>query len=255
MKIAIVQSDLFWERPEDNRIQLQEYIRTLEDVVDMIVLPEMFSTGFTMNPVKVSEEMDGETITWMKSLAKEKNAALVGSLIIRENENYYNRLLFIHPSGKVESYDKRHLFTLAGEDQVYSRGTGRVIITYRGFNICPLICYDLRFPVFSRNTDCFDILLYVASWPEARITAWDSLLKARAIENQCYVIAVNRVGIDGKQIRYNGHSQVINALGDYLLNPNEETGVFVVNLVKEELVSTREKFDFLADRDSFILSE
>jgi omega-amidase len=253
MKIVLIQSSLFWENPEKNRNAFETKINTIADPVDLIVLPEMFTTGFTMKPNVVAETMEGETVIWLISLAKAKNTAITGSLVIAENGNFYNRLLFVFPSGEIQFYDKKHLFTLAGEDKVYTSGNQKMIIEYKGWKICPLVCYDLRFPVFSRNTEEYDVLIYVASWPKIRINAWDALLKARAIENMSYTIGVNRIGEDDNNFQYNGHTQVVNFLGDYLLEPIEIKGVFIVELNKAELLLTRKKLDFLSDRDSFVL--
>jgi omega-amidase len=255
MKIAIIQSNIAWEDPETNRFAFRDKINEIEEDVDLIVLPEMFSSGFTMNPTNVAESMDGETVFWLKSIAKNKNCGIVGSVVIKENENYFNRCLFVFPSGEVNSYDKRHLFTLAGEDLKYKAGKSKTIVHFRGFKICPLICYDLRFPVFSRNAEAYDLLLFVANWPETRINAWDILLRARAVENQCFTIGVNRIGSDQNQLTYNGHSQAVDFSGNYLLEPQKDEGVFIINLDKNEMLQTREKLDFLSDRDSFTLSE
>lgn len=251
MKIALIQSSLVWENPVANRINFEEKINTINEAVDLIVLPEMFTTGFTMNPSAVAETMQGETVLWMQSLAKAKNSAIAGSIVIQENHNFYNRLLFVFPSGKLQFYDKRHLFTLAGEDKVYASGESRLIVDYLGWKICPLVCYDLRFPVFSRNTENYDLLLYIASWPERRINAWDSLLKARAIENMSYTVGVNRVGVDNNGHRYSGHSQVLDCLGDYLSPPNESENIFIVELGKQKMISARQKLGFLDDKDCF----
>lgn len=253
MKIALIQSSLFWENPKANRNHFEVKINALTEKVDLIVLPEMFSTGFTMNPEAVFETMQGETIQWMQSLAKAKNTAITGSLVIKENGNFYNRLVFIYPSGEIQFYDKRHLFTLAGEDKVYTFGKEKLIVEYQGWKICPLICYDLRFPVFARNTENYDILIYVANWPKSRIQAWDILLKARSVENLCYTIGLNRVGFDDNNFEYNGHSQAVDFLGNSLLEPQETEGVFIVELNKDKLVETRNKFGFLNDRDAFEL--
>jgi omega-amidase len=253
MRIALIQTILFWENPIANRNHFEEKINTIPESIDLIVLPEMFSTGFTMNPKDVAETMEGETITWLIHLAKAKNTAITGSLVIRENDNFYNRLVFVFPSGEIQFYDKRHLFTLAGEEEIYTAGHNKLIIEYKGWKICPLICYDLRFPVFARNVEEYDVLIYVANWPEIRINAWDALLKARAIENMCYTIGVNRIGKDDNNFNHNGHSQVIDFLGNYILEPVEIKGVFIVELNKEELISARKKFNFLNDRDSFVL--
>jgi omega-amidase len=253
MKIALIQSSLFWEDPKKNRNAFEEKINTVSEGLDLIVLPEMFTSGFTMNPSVVAETMQGETVIWLTSLAKAKNIAIMGSLVIVENGNFYNRLLFVFPSGEIQFYDKKHLFTLAGEDKVYTSGSQKLIIEYKGWKICPLVCYDLRFPVFSRNVEEYDLLIYVASWPKTRINAWDALLKARAIENMSYAIGVNRIGEDNNNFQYNGHSQVVNFLGDYLLEPIETKGVFIVELNKAELLLTRKKLDFLSDQDPFVL--
>lgn len=253
MKVALIQTKLIWENPQANRNHFEEKINAITAKVDLIVLPEMFSTGFSMNPIEVAESMQGETVTLMQSLAKAKNSAITGSLIIKENDNYYNRLVFVFSSGELQFYDKRHLFSLAGEDKVYTAGNQKLIVDYLGWKICPLVCYDLRFPVFSRNVEEYDVLLYVANWPKVRINAWDVLLKARAIENISYAIGVNRTGLDNNNFEYNGHSQAVDFLGDYILEPQENEGVFIVELNKEKLLETRKKLGFLNDRDSFEL--
>lgn len=253
MKLALIQSSLSWENPKANRDHLGEKINAISENIDLIVLPEMFSTGFTMNPETVFETMEGETILWLQSLAKAKNTAITGSLVIKENNNFYNRLVFVFPSEEIQFYDKRHLFTLTYEDEFYTAGVEKLIVEYKGWKICPLICYDLRFPVFSRNTENYDLLIYVANWPKTRINAWDALLKARAIENMSYTIGVNRIGEDDNGFQYNGHSQVVDFLGDYLLEPVETKGVFIVELNKAELLLARKKFNFLNDQDSFVL--
>jgi predicted amidohydrolase len=212
-----------------------------------------------MNPSVVAETMQGKTVLWMQSLAKAKKSAITGSLIIKENDNFYNRLVFVFPSGEIQFYDKRHLFSLAGEDKVYTSGKEKLIIEYKGWKICPLICYDLRFPVFSRNAEEYDVLIYVANWPKPRINAWDILLKARSVENMCYTIGVNRIGFDkpvrrGKNnLEYTGHSQAVDFIGNYIIEPQENEGVFITELNKEKLLQTRKKFNFLNDRDRFEL--
>jgi omega-amidase len=251
MKVALIQSALIWENAEANRAYFEERINTIAEDVNLVVLPEMFTTGFTMQPAKVAETMNGETVLWMQSLAKAKNAAITGSVVIEEEANFYNRMLFVFPSGEIQHYDKRHLFTLAGEDKVYSRGTQKLIIEYLGWRICPFVCYDLRFPVFSRNVENYDLLIYVASWPKTRIKAWDTLLAARAIENMSCVIAVNRIGADANRYEYSGHSQVIDCLGEQLIAPQESEGVFITTLDQSKLIETRKKLNFLNDKDSF----
>ena len=251
MKIALLQTALSWENPKENRIHLEEKIHSISEVVDLIVLPEMFTSGFTMHPQNCAETMQGTTISWLQNLAKEKNAAITGSLIIEENGNYYNRLVFVFPSGEIQHYDKRHLFTLAGEDKTYTAGTKKLIVEYKGFKICPLICYDLRFPVFSRNTEEYDVLIYVANWPKPRVNAWDILLKSRAVENMSYVIGVNRVGLDNNNHEYVGHSQAIDFLGNNILGPQETEEIFIVTLDKDVMLETRKKLNFLNDKDNF----
>ena len=253
MKVALIQSQLSWENPITNRNYFEEKINAITEKVDLIVLPEMFSTGFTMNPNDVAETIQGETILLLQSLAKVKNSAITGSLIIKEKNNFYNRLVFVFPSGEMKFYDKRHLFTLAGEDKVYIKGNQKLIVDYLGWKICPLVCYDLRFPVFSRNVDDYDVLIYVANWPKTRINAWDILLQARSVENMCYTIGVNRIGFDNNNFEYIGHSQVVDFLGNYMLESQETEDVFIVELNKEKLHETRRKFGFLNDKDSFEL--
>lgn len=253
MKVALIQSSLFWENPKANRNYFEEKINNIAGKVDLIVLPEMFTTGFTMNAKNLAETMQGETIFWMQSLAKAQNSAITGSLIIKENNNFYNRLVFVFPSGEIQFYNKRHLFSLVGEDKIYTSGNQKWIIEYQGWKICPLICYDLRFPVFSRNTENYDLLIYLANWPKVRINAWDILLKARAVENLCYTIGVNRIGFDTNNFEHNGHSQAIDFFGNYVLEPQDTESVFTVELNKEKLLETRKKLGFLGDSDAFDL--
>jgi predicted amidohydrolase len=258
LQAALIQTDIAWENPEKNRLLLAEKIAALPSNTDLIVLPEMFSTGFSMQPASVAEPMDGTTLAWMKTQAKEKNAAITGSIVIKEGStepSYHNRLLFVYPNGEVAYYDKKHSFTLAGEEKVYTAGNERKVIKYKGWRICPLICYDLRFPVWSRNTEHYDLLLYVASWPTIRVQAWDSLLKARAIENLSYTIGVNRIGLDGNNFDYSGNSACYNALGDQLAYDNSGTATtLLVALDKNSQDELRKKLNFLADRDAFTLT-
>ncbi|WP_284651139.1 nitrilase family protein [Flavobacterium terrisoli] len=253
MKVALVQTSLTWENPTENRSHLSQKINGFLEEVDLIVLPEMFSSGFTMNLKTIAETMDGETVSWLQHLAKAKDCAITGSLVIEENGNYYNRLVFVFPNGDIKTYDKRHLFTLAGEDKVYTAGKEKLIVDYKGFKICPLICYDLRFPVFARNVENYDLLIYVANWPKPRVNAWDILLKARAVENMSYAIGVNRIGSDNNNLEYVGHSQAVDFLGNYLIEPNENESVSIVTLDKEKLLETRGKLAFLDDKDKFEL--
>ncbi|MBP0904804.1 amidohydrolase [Mariniflexile gromovii] len=254
LKVALIQSNLVWENPKQNRKNFEEKMESISNGVDVIVLPEMFSTGFTMKPEQVAETMDGKTVVWMQNQALKTGAAIVGSLVISEAGNYYNRLLFVEPSGNITIYDKRHTFTLAGEDKVYTAGKQKVIIDYKGWKICPMVCYDLRFPVWARNVENYDVLLYVANWPKARILAWDTLLKARAIENMSYVVGVNRVGLDGTQIEYSGNSAVYDVLGTDIsaIRPNKEQ-IDVVSLERNHINFYRNKLKFLDDKDAFSL--
>jgi predicted amidohydrolase len=252
LKIALIQSDLVWENPEHNRENFTQKIENISEEVDLIILPEMFATGFTMNAEKVAESMDGDTVSWMQTMARNVNTAVVGSLVIKENGNYYNRLLFVEASGYISTYNKRHTFTLVGENKVYTAGTEKVIINYKGWKICPLVCYDLRFPVWSRNIADYDILLYVANWPKPRVSAWDILLKARAIENMSYCIGVNRVGVDGVNSEYSGHSACYDVLGNVMtcFEPFKEQ-IEIVVLEKRHIEAYRNKLKFLDDRDAF----
>tara|TARA_R110000868_G_scaffold37619_1_gene132824 strand:- start:4579 stop:5358 length:780 start_codon:yes stop_codon:yes gene_type:complete len=252
--IALVQTDLIWENPKQNQKNIAEKIESIIQQVDIIVLPEMFTTGFTMNAKSVAESMDGKTLSWMQKTALKTNAAIVGSLIILEENNYFNRLVFVEPSGRIQTYDKRHTFTLAKEDTVYAAGAKRLIIEYKGWKICPLVCYDLRFPVWARNTEDYDVLMYVANWPKPRILAWDTLLKARAIENMSYCIGVNRVGLDEPQNEYCGHSAAYDILGNELtaFKPNREQ-IEMVTLERNHINFYRNKLKFLDDRDTFTI--
>lgn len=253
MKVALFQTKLAWENPQVNRKFIEEYFLNEDESFDLFVLPEMFTSGFTMQPQNVAESMDGPTMTWLKELAMQKKSAITGSLVIKENDKFYNRMVFVFPSGNVEYYNKRHLFALAGEDKAYTKGEDKVIVKYNNWNICLQICYDLRFPVFARNTENYDLLLYVANWPKPRINAWDTLLKARAIENMCYTIGVNRIGEDANHLEYPGHSQVLDYLGNTIVDCQDGNGIFVFELDKNKQLETRQKLNFLNDRDSFTL--
>lgn len=252
LKLALVQANLVWESKKQNLQHLRQLV--LDNLgADVYILPEMFSTGFSMNAQALGEEETGPTVVWMHDLAKESQAVIVGSLIIKESGNYYNRLFWVQPDGKMHTYNKRHLFTLANEEKTYTAGTKKVIISYKGWRILPLVCYDLRFPVWSRNVDsAYDLLIYVANWPERRASHWQKLLPARAIENLSYVVGVNRVGEDGKQINHSGNSVVINPLGEQIAKLAEaEEGVILQTIYLHEVQETRQKFNFLNDADSF----
>ncbi|WP_310560094.1 nitrilase family protein [Flavobacterium sp.] len=249
MKIALIQANLIWENPAENRKIFEQKINSISENIDLIVLPEMFNSGFTMNPEIVSETMNGETIQLLKKLANTKNCAITGSLVILENSNFYNRMVFVFPDANVEYYDKKHLFTLAGEDKVYTSGNEKTIVEFRDFKICLQVCYDLRFPTFARNKEDYDLLIYVANWPKTRVNAWDILLKARSVENMCFTIGVNRVGTDNNNLEYVGHSQAIDFLGNSIIEPQKTEGIFIANLDKTEMILTRNKLTFLNDRD------
>ena len=251
MKIALFQTKLIWENPNENRNLIQQHIDSFKEEYHLLVLPEMFTSGFTMHPENVAETMNGETMNWLKLNAKQKNCAITGSLVIVENGNYFNRMVFVFPNGNVEYYNKRHLFTLAGEDKVYQKGQEKVIVSYNNWKICLQVCYDLRFPAFARNQEEYDLLVYVANWPKPRINAWNTLLKARAIENMCYSVGVNRIGEDSNNLEYIGSSQVSDYLGNELLNAAANQGLFLVEIKKEIMLETRKKLNFLNDRDTF----
>ncbi len=253
LQISIIQADLIWEHPERNREQFTTFINNIPQDTQLVVLPEMFTTGFSMTPEPLAETMDGTTLQWMINLAAQKKIAICGSLIIKENGNFYNRFLFVEPEGNVTSYDKRHRFMMAGEGEKYTAGKEQVVIDYLGWKIFPQICYDLRFPVFSRNTADYDLIIFVANWPETRVAAWDTLLKARAIENMSYCVGVNRIGTDGSQLKYTGHSGIYNELGETHIFAKAEEGIFTTTLSKSQMLATREKLPFLRDKDRFTL--
>lgn len=254
LNVTLIQTTLFWEDKSANLQMFDDYFQDINES-DLIVLPEMFTTGFSMNPKDHAESMDGPTVSWMKNWSRQLNAAIVGSIIIKEKGHYFNRLLFVFPHGEIETYDKRHLFSLAGEEKFYSSGKDKRVVDFKGWKICPLICYDLRFPVWARNVEAYDLLLYVANWPARRKEAWQTLLKARAIENQSFVLGVNRVGPDGNNIDHSGNSIVHDPLGNDLSQMREsESQVFQITLSKNDLQEVRNKFSFLADRDTFSIT-
>ena len=252
LNIIVIQSSIVWEKPAANLEYFDQQISKLPSTVDLVILPEMFTTGFSMNPISIAETIEGPTVKWMVITAKIYSMAIVGSVVIKENDQYFNRLFFVHPNGHIETYDKRHLFTLAKENDQYTSGNERLIVLYKVWRICPLICYDLRFPVWSRNTNEYDLLVYVANWPSIRIHAWDTLLIARAIENMSYCIGVNRVGKDENGYEYNGHTAIYNFLGEKLSRTIEgKENILQCVVSKNELQKIRQKLNFLEDQDAF----
>lgn len=252
LKLALIQATLQWENPKANLLSFEEMLQQVSQDADLIILPEMFSTGFTMTPQNLSSAEGEYALTWMQKQAAQYNAMILGSLVWPLGEGQFtNRLFAVTPSGEFQYYDKRHCFTLAGEDEVYQAGNKHLILEWRGFKICPLICYDLRFPVWSRNTFYYDLLVYVANWPAPRINAWDALLKARAIENMAYCAGVNRVGKDENNHQYPGHSSLFDPLGKSLVYLEEKSGVIEAVIRKKEVVENRSKLRFLEDRDRF----
>ena len=268
--VTIIQTNLHWEDKEANLAMLEKKIRGIEEKTMLVILPEMFSTGFSMRPEAMAEKMDGRTVQWMKKIAAEKKIILTGSVIIEDQGQYYNRLVWMLPNGQYGVYDKRHRFAYAGEDEHYAAGNKRLIASVNGWKVNLLICYDLRFPVWARqhpdavessiasansanpDTDLeYDVLVYVANWPERRVHAWKTLLQARAIENQSYVIGVNRVGDDGNNIHYSGESMIIDPLGEVLYTKANAEDVFTFTLSEDRLKEVRTKFPFWKDADDF----
>ena len=274
LSITVIQTNLHWEDKAANLQMLEEKIHSIKEKTEIVVLPEMFTTGFSMKPETLAETMEDETVQWMKRMAAERKIILTGSVIIEEGGNFYNRLIWMLPNGQYGVYDKRHRFAFAGEDDHYTAGTKRLIASVKGWKINLLVCYDLRFPVWARqqpgnvstslNIETgrpfdsaqdlqpeYDILIYVANWPERRILAWKTLLQARAIENQCYVVGANRVGDDANNIHYNGESMIVDPMGEVLYTKKGHEDIFTVTLDKTHLQAVREKLPFLKDADSF----
>jgi omega-amidase len=265
LRITTVQSNLFWEDKEANLKMFEEKINAVKEKMEVVILPEMFSTGFSMKPSLLAEKMDGASVSWMRNISSLKKIILTGSLIIEENGNYYNRLIWMQPNGEYGYYDKRHLFGYAGEDEQYTSGTKRLIASVKGWKINIQVCYDLRFPVWARqafplveeqvtnDAPEYDVLVYVANWPDRRAHAWKTLLQARAIENQCYVVGVNRVGNDGNDIYHSGHTMVIDAMGEVIYSVLDKEEVNTRELSMEKLVEIRERLPFLKDADPFMM--
>ena len=256
--ITTIQTNLFWEDKQANLAMLEDKIASIGKT-ELVVLPEMFSTGFSMQPERLAETMDGETMEWLKKVAIKNRIIITGSLIIAENGHFYNRLIWMLPNGEYGFYDKRHLFAYGNEHLHYESGNKRLIASVKGFKVNLQVCYDLRFPVWARQNPAnsgveYDLLIYVANWPERRSMAWKTLLQARAIENQCYVIGVNRVGDDGNKIHHTGDSMVVDAMGEILYHKKDEEDIFTITLDKKHLETIRTKLPFLKDADRFIIT-
>lgn len=263
LSLTTIQTNLFWEDKTANLKMFESKIDSITAKTEIIILPEMFSTGFSMTPQKLAEKMDGETIQWMSDIAAKKKIVLTGSVVIEDGGHYFNRLVWMLPNGKYGWYDKRHLFAFAGENNFYTRGEKRLIASVKGWKINLQVCYDLRFPVWVRQQNLedesaddkkmpeYDLIIYVANWPQCRNHAWKTLLQARAIENQCYVAGVNRVGNDGNNINHSGDSMIVNALGEILYTKADEEDIHTITLQKEHLTEIRNKFPFWKDADDF----
>jgi predicted amidohydrolase len=256
LKVTTFQAYLFWENIDKNLSNLALRLTSLRLKTDLIVLPEMFNTGFTMNVEKCSETMSGPTMQWMHEQAIKYECVVTGSLIIEEGGNYFNRLIWMRPDGTYDKYDKHHLFSLEKEDTVFTPGREKIIVELKGWKICPMICYDLRFPVWSRIVDKnYDVLLYIASWPDSRIDHWQKLIPARAIENQSFVIGVNRVGYDGNEVYHPGGSMCISPFGDVIYYKPENEDLFTFTIYPNDLTENREKYRFLDDDDKFTIEQ
>jgi omega-amidase len=261
LTFTLIQTQLHWEDKAANLKMLEEKINSIKQKTEIIILPEMFSTGFSMNPARLAESMDGEAVAWMKRISEEKKVIVTGSLMIKDNNRYVNRLVWMLPNGQMGLYDKRHLFAYAHEHDHFTAGKKRLIASVKGWKINLLVCYDLRFPVWSRQARHdnekqgleYDVLIYVANWPEKRSHMWRTLLQARAIENQSYCIGVNRVGNDGNGIYHSGDSMVVNPLGEVLYHKADEEAIYTITLHKEELDGVREKMPFWKDADPFLI--
>ena len=253
LKISMIQSNIIWEDVKANLLHYDDMLGKVDPDTDIVILPEMFSTGFTMNSEKMSEGFDGVIFQWLKTKADAHNFIITGSMIFRDGNKIFNRLVWMNPSGSFSLYDKRHLFRMGKENEHYSRGSEKLIVDYKGWRICPLICYDLRFPVWSRNSAAgYDLLIYTANWPASRSHAWNTLLRARAIENQCYVAGLNRVGTDGEGIQYSGESVIIDAKG-YNLTEAKGAGEEIIStaLDHKSLAEYRKRFPVSSDSDDF----
>jgi len=247
--ITLVQTEIHWENTAANLAMLESKLSSIT-VTDIIVLPEMFSTGFSMN-TSLAEAMNGSAIQWMQKTSAERNCVVTGSLMIEEKGKFYNRLIWMRPDGSFDYYDKRHLFSLSDEPEYYTAGSRLLLTEWKGWKFLPLICFDLRFPVWSRNIHDYDAIIYVANWPQKRRLAWNTLLQARAIENQSYVIGLNRIGNDDNSIYHSGDSSIINAEGSYLYHKSESEEITTITIDRNSLNETRKKFPFLVEKDLF----
>lgn len=251
LNISLVQTALVWQQARANCEHIQQMLTDNEAETDLIILPEMFNSGFTLEAKKVAESMSGETVQWMQQLAQQQQAAVTGSLVIRDNQQNYNRMIIAYPDGKLDWYDKKHLFRMANEQQRYAAGDKRVVVEWRDWRIALYVCYDLRFPVWCRNQNDTDLMLFVASWPAVRAYPWQTLLRARAIENLCYVAGVNRIGTDANDIAYQGNSAVIDMAGNEICQMDDADAIQTITLSGEALLKFREKFPAHLDADSF----
>jgi predicted amidohydrolase len=254
LKVTVFQGYLFWEKIDQNLQNIELRLGNIREKTDLIILPEMFNTGFTMNAAELAEPMGGKTMQWMHKIAKQFDCVVTGSLIITEGGKFYNRLIWMQPDGVCSFYDKRHLFTLGKEHETYTPGSKRLIVELKGWKICPVICYDLRFPVWLRNVDAaYDLLIIVANWPERRALHWRTLIPARAVENQSYVIGVNRVGHDGNEIYHSGDSTCVDPNGNTIYYKRDEQDLYTFTAVGDEIVKTRRLMPFLKDAEHFNL--
>jgi len=264
LTVTLIQTNLHWENKKANLEMLQRKIESIKEKTEVVILPEMFTTGFSMKPGIFAEKMDGQTVQWMKKIATEKKIILTGSMMIEEGGKYFNRLIWMLPTGEYGVYDKRHLFAFADENSHYTAGNKKLIASVKGWKINLQICYDLRFPVWTRQSPPlretgkepeYDLLINVANWPDKRSVAWKTLLRARAIENQCFVVGVNRVGEDGEKVFYNGDSSIIDPLGEMIYQKSKDEDIFTYTLQKEKISEVRNQFPFWRDADSFLINE
>lgn len=254
MHLSLLQFEISWENRDENLEKLDILIRNVPGFTDLLILPEMFNTGFSVNAPALAETTDGKTVRWMKNKAREINTAICGSILIEENGKRFNRFIFIQPDGQMVHYDKRHLFSISGEDQHFEKGVSRVTFNYLGFRILPVICYDLRFPVWMRNRNDYDLVVCVANWPSPRKEVWKTLMKARAIENQSYLAGVNRLGSDPEGNEYSGDSAVIGFKGEIISSPLRGSGnIITAEISRADLETFREKFPVWKDADDFEL--